>query len=102
LDLREADLEPAALSSHLRKAPKITQKEKKFLFLYENTPLPAPPEVLPWSPQSVWDSVVAVLGITGPLRPESADVESFLLESTFSHRLSRDKSDEVGHLATLA
>jgi hypothetical protein len=42
------------------KLPKITQKEKKFLFLYENTPLPAPPEVLPWSPQSVWDSVVAV------------------------------------------
>lgn len=40
--------------------PKITQKEKEFLFLFKNTPLPAPPEVLPWSPQSVWDSVVAV------------------------------------------
>jgi hypothetical protein len=42
------------------KLPTITHKEKKFLFLYSNTPLPAPPEVLPWSPQSVWDSLVAV------------------------------------------
>jgi hypothetical protein len=40
--------------------PTITQKEKKFLFLSKHTPLPAPPEVLPWSPQSVWDALVAV------------------------------------------
>ena len=40
--------------------PTITQKEKKFLFLSKHTPLPAPPEVLPWSPQSVWDAMVAV------------------------------------------
>ena len=42
------------------KLPMITQQEKKFLFVYKNTPLPAPPEVLPWSSQSVWDSLVAV------------------------------------------
>jgi hypothetical protein len=40
--------------------PKISETEKKFLFLHTNRSLPAPPEVLPWSPQSVWDSIVAV------------------------------------------
>jgi hypothetical protein len=30
------------------------------MFLYKHTPLPAPPEVLPWSPQTVWDALVAV------------------------------------------
>jgi hypothetical protein len=41
--------------------PTITQREKLFLFLARHTPLPAPPEVLPWSPQSAWDCLVAVL-----------------------------------------
>lgn len=40
--------------------PVITQREKVFLFLARHTPLPPPSEVLPWSPQSVWDCVVAV------------------------------------------
>jgi hypothetical protein len=40
--------------------PIITHKEKTFMFLYKHTPLPAPPEVLPWSPQTVWDALVAV------------------------------------------
>jgi hypothetical protein len=40
--------------------PEITHKEKTFLFLYKHTPLPAPPEVIPWSPQSVWDVLIAV------------------------------------------
>lgn len=40
--------------------PKITHKEKRFLFLSMHTPLPAPPEILPWSPQTVWDALVAV------------------------------------------
>jgi hypothetical protein len=40
--------------------PKITHKEKTFLFLSRHTPLPAPPEVLPWSPQSVWDVLVGI------------------------------------------
>jgi hypothetical protein len=42
------------------KLPEITHKEKTFLFLSKHTPLPAPPEVLPWSPQSVWDVLVAI------------------------------------------
>jgi hypothetical protein len=50
--------------------PTITQKEKKFLFLYSHTPLPAPPEVLPWSPQSVWDCLVAVFVDQQGLAPE--------------------------------
>jgi hypothetical protein len=40
--------------------PVITQREKTFLFLEKHRPLPPPPEVLPWSPQSVWDALVAV------------------------------------------
>jgi hypothetical protein len=40
--------------------PEITHKEKTFLFLSKHTPLPAPPEVLPRSPQSVWDALVAI------------------------------------------
>ncbi|HEY0264071.1 MAG TPA: hypothetical protein VGC07_06080 [Granulicella sp.] len=43
-----------------RELPVITQREKTFLFLERHTPLPAPPEVLPWSPQSAWDCVVTV------------------------------------------
>jgi hypothetical protein len=50
--------------------PEITQKDKKFLFLQTHTPLPAPPEVLPWSPQSVWDCVVAVFVDQQGLYPE--------------------------------
>jgi acyl carrier protein len=41
--------------------PVVTEKEKVFLFLQKHTPLPAPPEVLPWTSQSVWDSLIAVI-----------------------------------------
>jgi hypothetical protein len=58
-----AKLNVPALESPVTSAtlPTVAQKEKTLLFLYRSTPLPAPPEVLPWSPQSVWDSLVAVL-----------------------------------------
>jgi len=49
--------------------PKITHEEKKFWFLSTHTPLPAPPEVLPWSPQSVWDALVAVFVDQQGLKP---------------------------------
>jgi hypothetical protein len=39
--------------------PVITQKDKQFWFVHKHTPLPAPPEVLPWSSRSVWDCMVA-------------------------------------------
>jgi hypothetical protein len=48
----------------------ITEKQKMLLFLRKPTPLPAPTEVLPWPPQSVWDSVIAVLSDQQGLRPE--------------------------------
>jgi len=48
----------------------ITHKEKTLWFLSKNTPLPAPPEVLPWSPQSVWDALVAVFVDQMCLDPE--------------------------------
>ncbi len=41
--------------------PTVTEKEKVFLFLQKQTPLPAPPELLPWSSQSIWDSLVAII-----------------------------------------
>jgi hypothetical protein len=40
--------------------PHITDKQKIFLFLRRHTPLPIPPEVLPWSGQTVWDTLVAI------------------------------------------
>jgi acyl carrier protein len=40
--------------------PVISHREKVFLFLSRHTPLPVPSDVLPWSPQSVWDCVVAI------------------------------------------
>jgi acyl carrier protein len=49
--------------------PTITQKETTFLFLSRQTPLPAPHEVLPWSPQSVWDCLIAVLADQQGLQP---------------------------------
>lgn len=50
--------------------PKVTEKEKTFLILTKHTPLPPPPEVQPWSPQSVWDCLVALLVDQQGLRPE--------------------------------
>ena len=52
------------------KLPTVTEKEKQILFFYKHTPLPAPQEVLPWSPQSIWDCLVAVLVDQQGLEPE--------------------------------
>ena len=57
---RKLNVTPLQSPVTSEKLPTITHKEKKFLFLSTHTPLPAPPEVLPWSPQSVWDALVAV------------------------------------------
>jgi len=50
--------------------PVITDREKVFLFLTRPIPLPAPPDVLPWSPQSVWDCLVAIFVDQMALKPE--------------------------------
>ena len=61
--------------------PVITQREKIFSFLARHTSLPAPPDVLPWSPQSVWDCVVAVFVDQMALKPQKI---------TYHARISRD------------
>jgi acyl carrier protein len=69
---------PSPVSS--AKLPTITHKQKTFLFLYTHTPLPAPPEVLPWSPQSVWDCVVAVVVDQQGVRPQMVTHSSLFIE----------------------
>jgi hypothetical protein len=59
---------PAPITS--AELPEITHREKTFLFLSKHTPLPTPPEVLPWSPQSVWDVLVAIFVDQQGLKPE--------------------------------
>jgi acyl carrier protein len=61
-----------ALTSPVTSAalPKITQKDRQFWFVYKHTPLPPPPEVLPWTPQTVWDTVVAIFVDQMSLAPE--------------------------------
>jgi hypothetical protein len=50
--------------------PVITHREKIFLFLSRHTPLPAPSNVSPWTPQSVWDCMVAVFVDQMALKPQ--------------------------------
>ena len=64
------DVPPLRLPVTSYKLPIVTEKEKQLLFFYKHTPLPAPQEVLPWSPQSVWDCLVAVLVDQQCLEPE--------------------------------
>jgi hypothetical protein len=65
--LNVTPLESPVTSAEL---PVITHKEKSFLFLYKHTPLPAPPEALPWSPQTVWDAVIAIFVDQQGLKPD--------------------------------
>jgi acyl carrier protein len=60
--------------------PTITDKQKSFLFLNRHTPLPAPPEVLPWSSQSVWDCLVAIIVDQQGIKREKIHYDSRLAE----------------------
>ena len=51
------------------KLPAVRDKERMLLFLHKHTPLPPTPEVLPWSPQSIWDSLVAIVADQQGLDP---------------------------------
>ena len=64
------DVTPLASPITSPELPVITQKEKTFLFLAKYTPLPYPPELLPWTPQSVWDALVAVFVNQQQLKPQ--------------------------------
>jgi hypothetical protein len=63
-------LEPLSSPTTSDRLPVITHKKKKFSFLQTQTPLPAPPEVLPWSPQRVWDALVAIFDDQMLLEPD--------------------------------
>ncbi len=52
------DLAALADASTSDALPVITAIEGRFF--QRHTSLPSPPEVLPWSPQSVWDTLVAI------------------------------------------
>jgi hypothetical protein len=67
------------------KLPEVTEKEETLLFLYKYTSLPAPPEVLPWSPQSVWDSLVALLA-----DQQGLDLKEVLYHARFVEDLGVD------------
>ncbi len=60
--------------------PTITIKEKKFSIFRAHTPLPAPPEVLPWSPQSVWDTLVTVFVDQQGLKPDEIRYHARILD----------------------
>jgi hypothetical protein len=64
------DVKPLSSPITSAKLPIITRKEKKNWFLQTHTPLPAPPEVLPWTPQTVWDTLVAVFVDQQSLEPK--------------------------------
>lgn len=57
---------PCPVSS--AKLPVVSERKGRFLVTRE--PLPPPPEVLPWSPQSVWDCLVAVFADQQSLPPQ--------------------------------
>jgi len=54
------DVTPLPSPTTSAELPRITEKERIFLFLQRHKPLPTPPEVLPWSDQTVWDALVAI------------------------------------------
>jgi len=61
--------------------PVINKHERRFWLLSRPIPLPPPTEVLPWSPQSVWDCVVATFIDQQGLRVE---------EIAYAARIAKD------------
>ena len=73
-------LQPLASPVTSALLPKVTEKEKGFLFFAKHTPLPPPSDVLPWSSQSVWDCLVAVLTDQLVLKPSKILPEARFVE----------------------
>jgi hypothetical protein len=65
---------------HVQPVDTITHQEKTFLFLEKHLPLPAPPEVLPWSSQSVWDALVAVFVDQQQLKAEDIQYHALIAQ----------------------
>ena len=70
-------LEAPVISPQL---PIVTKEERTLLLLYKRTPLPPPLEILPWSPQSVWDSLVAIVADQQGLDPKEAHIRARFAE----------------------
>lgn len=75
--LNIAPLESPSTSTNL---PTVAEKERTLLFFYKHTPLPPSSEVLPWSPQSVWDCLIAILVDQQGLDPKEVQYGSSFLE----------------------
>ena len=52
------------------KLPVISEREARFHLLHTLKPLAPSPAVLPWSPQSVWDCLVAIFRDQQSLPPQ--------------------------------
>ena len=65
--LKIAPLEYPQTSATL---PTVSEEEWRFLFLRKSKPLSPTFAVLPWTPKSVWDSLVAILVDQQGLRTE--------------------------------
>ena len=61
--------------------PVITQHEKAFLFMSHPKNLATPADLLPWSPQGVWDCMVTIFVDQQGLKAE---------EVTYSARIGKD------------
>ena len=51
--------------------PSVSEDQWRFLFLRKSKPLPPSSDLLPWMPQSVWDTLVALLVDQQGLQPSS-------------------------------
>lgn len=64
------DVRPLESPVTPRELPIITEREKLFFFLSRHKPLSVPPGALPWSPQSIWDCLIAIFADQLSLNPE--------------------------------
>ena len=64
------NVKPLSAPVTAEELPVITKHEKSFWPFGKHTSLPAPPDVLPWSPQSVWDCLVAIFVDQTALEPD--------------------------------
>ena len=66
---RKLDLTPLASPQTPDTLPEISRRTKAFLFGHTLTPLPPPASVLPWTSQTVWNTLVAIFVDMQGLKP---------------------------------
>ena len=70
------NVEPLSAPVTAEELPIITKHEKSFWPFGKHISLPAPPNVLPWSPQSVWDWLVVIFVDQMALEPDEIRYEA--------------------------